>query len=492
MFEEFGLTVASMQERINSSQNMGSQCCKFIKYDYQRRLRLSFDIPCTDEGGTDSSGETYSYSDGETSPGGSPDASPRRGYSSGSESERDVFSAFFDDHEPCDSNTIDLVKPLMKSSVLQKRSFPSRTGQGILVTAVLFLVLAGTVLTVDSYIWKVIRSPLAHYFLTVPFCIAAVGSAYFGTICVPLLERLKAHQVFRKEGPAAHLSKVGTPTMGGLYFVPIGVGVARLVTGSWLKELWGVSVATLAFAAIGFIDDWLALWRKHNYGMPGSLKFLLQVAVGVWFVFWLDNASLRSPYKMKRLVPLPAPFGLRYMGTWYIPLTVFCFAAMSNGVNLTDGLDGLAAGTSAAAYIGMAVAVLPIYPGLGIFGASMAGACIGFLTHNRHKARVFMGDTGSLALGGGLAAMAACTGMFLPLFIASGVFIIETVSVILQVSFFKLTKRFEGKGRRLLRMSPFHHHLELLGWKEPIIIVAAYVVAYILAIVAAHIGLISA
>ncbi|KAG0579851.1 hypothetical protein M758_4G130000 [Ceratodon purpureus] len=298
MFEEFGLTVASMQERINSSQNMGSQCCKFIKYDYQRRLRLSFDIPCTDEGGTDSSGETYSYSDGETSPGGSPDASPRRGYSSGSESERDVFSAFFDDHEPCDSNTIDLVKPLMKSSVLQKRSFPSRTGQGILVTAVLFLVLAGTVLTVDSYIWKVIRSPLAHYFLTVPFCIAAVGSAYFGTICVPLLERLKAHQVFRKEGPAAHLSKVGTPTMGGLYFVPIGVGVARLVTGSWLKELWGVSVATLAFAAIGFIDDWLALWRKHNYGMPGSLKFLLQVAVGVWFVFWLDNASLRSPYKM--------------------------------------------------------------------------------------------------------------------------------------------------------------------------------------------------
>ncbi|KAG0594262.1 hypothetical protein M758_UG062100 [Ceratodon purpureus] len=143
----------------------------------------------------------------------------------------------------------------------------------------------------------------------------------------------------------------------------------------------------------------------------------------------------------------------------------------------------------------MAVVVLPIYPGLGIFRASMAGACIGFLTYNRHKARVFMGDTGSLALGGGLAAMAACTCMFLPLFIASGVFIIETVSVILQfiqVSFFKLTKRFEGKGRQLLQMSPFHHHLELLGWKEPIIIVAAYIVAYILAIAAAHIGLISA
>jgi phospho-N-acetylmuramoyl-pentapeptide-transferase len=143
------------------------------------------------------------------------------------------------------------------------------------VTAVLSLVLVGTVLTVDSYIWKVIRRPLAHYFLTVPFCIAAAA---------PLLKRLKAQQVFRIEGPAAHQSKVGTPTMGGVYFVPIGVGVARLVTGSWPHELWGVCVATLAFAAIGFVDDWLALWRKHNYGMPGSLKFLLQVH----FILWLQ------------------------------------------------------------------------------------------------------------------------------------------------------------------------------------------------------------
>lgn len=141
------------------------------------------------------------------------------------------------------------------------------------------MALTGTVLIIDSYIWKVIRKPLAHYFLTVPFCVAAAASAYFGTICVPLLERLKAHQVFRIEGPAAHQSKVGTPTMGGLYFVPIGVGVARLVTGYWSTELWGVCVATLAFAAIGFLDDWFVLLRKHNYGMRGSLKFLLQVII---------------------------------------------------------------------------------------------------------------------------------------------------------------------------------------------------------------------
>lgn len=145
------------------------------------------------------------------------------------------------------------------------------------MTIALFLVLASTVVTVDSYIWRVVRRPLAHYFLTMPFLIAAATSAYLGCLCVPLLERVKAHQVFRKEGPKAHLSKVGTPTMGGLFFVPVGIGVARIATGFFPDELWGVCVATLAFAAIGLLDDGLALLRKHNYGLPGSLKFLLQV-----------------------------------------------------------------------------------------------------------------------------------------------------------------------------------------------------------------------
>lgn len=152
-----------------------------------------------------------------------------------------------------------------------------RIGQGILATAALALVSLGTVLTIDSYIWRVIRRPLLHCFLTGPFCIAAATTAFLGSICVPLLKRLKTHQVFRIEGPEAHRSKIGTPTMGGLYFIPIGVGVARIATGFWSTELWGVCVATLAFAAIGFADDWLALWRQHNYGMPGSLKFFLQV-----------------------------------------------------------------------------------------------------------------------------------------------------------------------------------------------------------------------
>jgi phospho-N-acetylmuramoyl-pentapeptide-transferase len=135
------------------------------------------------------------------------------------------------------------------------------------------------------------------------------------------------------------------------------------------------------------------------------------------------------------LLPLPAPIGLVCLGKWYLLLTSFCFVSMGNGVNLTDGLDGLAGGAAALAFLGMSIVVLPICSELSIFGASMAGACVGFLLHNRYRASVFMGDTGSLALGGALAAMAACTGMFFPLVISSGIFVMEASSVIIQVGY---------------------------------------------------------
>ncbi|KDP37970.1 hypothetical protein JCGZ_04613 [Jatropha curcas] len=165
---------------------------------------------------------------------------------------------------------------------------------------------------------------------------------------------------------------------------------------------------------------------------------------------------------------------------------------MGSGIDLTDGLDGLAGGTAALAFIGMSVAVLPICSELAIFGASMAGACVGFLLHNRYKASVFMGDTGSLALGAALAAMAACTGMFLPLCISSGIIVLEASSVIMQVGYFRASKCLWGAGRRLFLMAPFHHHLELCGFKEPIIVAGAYVVSCLLAVIAGYVGLISA
>lgn len=194
----------------------------------------------------------------------------------------------------------------------------------------------------------------------------------------------------------------------------------------------------------------------------------------------------------KFLVPLPQPIGLVDLGNLYLILTPFCFIAMVNGVKLTDGFDGLAGGAAALSFIGMAVAVLAVCPELTVFGASMAGACIGFLFHNKYKASVCMGETGTLALGGALAAMAACTGMFLPLFISSGVFVLEILSIMVQVLYLLATRRKYLDTRRLLRVTPLHRLLLSYGLHEPIIVSIAYVVSGILALVAGYVGLISA
>lgn len=191
------------------------------------------------------------------------------------------------------------------------------------------------------------------------------------------------------------------------------------------------------------------------------------------------------------VVPLPAPLGLVCLGKCYFLLSSLSFVSMGNAVDVTDGLDGLAGGTAALAFIGMSIAVLAIYPELAIFGASMAGACVGFLLHNRYKASVFLGDTGSLALGGALASMAAASGMFFPLFISSGIFVVEASSVVMQALYFKITKRKSGRGRSLFRMVPFHRHLELCGFKEPVIVAGSYLISSMLALYAGYVGLVS-
>ncbi|KAL3702427.1 hypothetical protein R1sor_020449 [Riccia sorocarpa] len=350
-----------------------------------------------------------------------------------------------------------------------------------------FTLALGSLLLVDCYLQRITPGPL--WFLTKPFLVSAAISAICGYVCVPLLRKIKAAQIIRKEGPATHLVKSGTPSMGGLFFIPVGLTVAAIFTGTANVEVRGAIALTLVYGGIGLLDDTLSLVRKHNYGLPGRIKFVLQVVAGIGFFLWLKSANVSSSNITKTVVPLPAPVGHLHLGKWYMALTAFCCTAMSNGVNLTDGLDGLAGGTAAAAFIGMAVAVLPLCPALGRFGSSMAGACFGFLVHNRYKAEVFMGDTGSLALGGALAAMAASTGMFFPLFVASGIFVVETLSVIGQVSYFQLTKRLYGEGRRWLRMAPLHHHLEFLGFFETRISTLAYALGIILSTLAAYSGL---
>ncbi|GMN43282.1 hypothetical protein TIFTF001_012482 [Ficus carica] len=363
---------------------------------------------------------------------------------------------------------------------------------GALLNTGLIIFLTMVLVYVDWCAWRIVRLPLVPFHLTRPFLISAALASCAGYVCVPLLYGLKMYQIIRKEGPARHSVKERTPTMGGLFFVPIGVAVAKYIAGSSCPEVSGAAAATLAFGAIGLLDDIFMLVKNHNSGLSGHLKLLLEIAVGACFSFWLSTTSIASPYGMKMLVPLPAPLGLVHLGKWYLMLTSFCLVSMGNGVNLTDGLDGLAGGIAALAFVGMSIAVLPICPDVSMFGASMAGACVGFLLHNRYKASVFMGDTGSLALGGALAAMAACTGMFFPLFISSGIFVIEASSVVMQVLYFKTTKYFQGAGRRLFRMAPIHHHLELCGIKEPLIVAGAYAVSSALALFAGYLGLISA
>ncbi|XP_062094411.1 phospho-N-acetylmuramoyl-pentapeptide-transferase homolog [Humulus lupulus] len=369
-----------------------------------------------------------------------------------------------------------------------------RIRYGVFLNIGLIIFLTVLLMYVDWCAWRIVRLPLEPFHLTRPFVLSAILASCAGYVCVPLLHGLKMYQILRKEGPARHRHSVKkrTPTMGGLFFVPVGVIVARFIAGFSSAEVSGAAAATLAFGAIGLLDDVLSLIKNHNNGLSARMKLLLEVAVGVCFSFWLNTRSVSSPYGMKMLVPLPAPLGLVQLGKWYLLLTSFCLVSMGNGVNLTDGLDGLAGGTAALAFIGMSIAVLPICPDVSIFGASMAGACVGFLLHNRYKASIFMGDTGSLALGGALAAMAACTGMFFPLFISSAIFVLEASSVIMQVLYFKTTKYFSGSGRRLFRMAPIHHHLELCGIKEPLIVAGAYVISSFLALFAGYLGLISA
>ncbi|KAL2473748.1 Phospho-N-acetylmuramoyl-pentapeptide-transferase-like protein [Forsythia ovata] len=386
-----------------------------------------------------------------------------------------------------DSITVTAHRLAMLGSARKK----NRTVYGILNNIGLITFSTLLLFLVDQCAWRIVRLPLAPFYLMRPFMISAVVVSCVGYICVPLFRILKLRSIRRNEAPIRHSSKKGTPTMGGLYFVPVGALVAEVIVGFSSAEISGAAAATLAFAAIGLVDDFLSL-KNNNSGLSGWMRILLEVAVGSWFSCWLYTTNVSSPYSMKMVVPLPAPLGLVCLGRFYPLLTSFCFVSMANGINLTDGLDGLAGGTAALAFIGMSIVVLPICSDVAIFGASMAGACVGFLLHNRYKASIFMGDSGALALGAALAAMASCTGMFFPLFISSGIFVMEALSVIIQVCIFRTTKFFRKTGFRFFRMAPFHHHLELCGIEEPKIVAAAYIVTGVLVLCGAYVGLTSA
>ncbi len=313
--------------------------------------------------------------------------------------------------------------------------------------------------------------------LTPPLLVAALLSWVLCLWGVPRLRALKLGQVIRQEGPQAHLGKAGTPTMGGLLVVPVGVIVGGLVAPSD-PRLPVVAAITLAYLAIGGIDDWRSLTRRTNTGLTPKGKLLLQALAALLFLAWSWHASWLSS-------DVALPFGrLLPLGLLIAPLGLFVFLAEGNATNLTDGLDGLAAGCGAIVFTGFGLQLMLRGhlgdPALAGFCAAMAGAWLGFLAHNRHPARVFMGDTGSLAMGAALAAVALLSDSLWPLLLMGGVFLAESLSVILQVWVFKATKGPDGQGRRLFRMAPLHHHFELGGMGEQQVVVAFWGVSVLL------------
>lgn len=330
--------------------------------------------------------------------------------------------------------------------------------------------------------WTGGRSLLSGISITLPLLICALITAALGYWAVPLLQALKMGQIIREDGPQTHLQKAGTPTMGGLFFVPVAVVFALVWSGLVIKvqdfiPLLVVSIVTIGYAAIGWLDDWKIVRRRSNKGISPRTKLTLQIAVGSLFCLWL---ALSQPASITNLI---LPLGIVLpLGLLFWPLAVFVLVAESNATNLTDGVDGLAGGTCAIALLGLAAILAPTSPGLMIFCACLSGSCLGFVVHNRNPATVFMGDTGSLALGGALAAVGLLTQNLWGLFILSGIFFIESLSVIAQVGYYKATKGPNGIGKRLLKMSPFHNHLELTGWSETQIVGVFYLTNAFLAL----------
>jgi len=325
---------------------------------------------------------------------------------------------------------------------------------------------------------------------------------WLGPKIIRALRERQIGEAAKLEAPKTHLTKAGTPTMGGL-IVLASILVPTLLWGNVANTyIVLILFVTAALGAVGFLDDYLKVIKKKPKGLIGRYKIVGQVVVGlvvgsvIYFApQWIDP----DLWKLSSSTTVPFFKNLEFdFGRLYIPVVVFVIVATSNAVNLTDGLDGLAIGT--VAIVGLTLGIISYISGnavlsqyltipylrgngeLAVFCAALVGAGLGFLWYNAYPAQVFMGDTGSLALGGAVGALCVLIKKELLLPTLGGVFLAETVSVIIQRLYFKYTKRKYGEGRRVFRMAPLHHHFELLGWPEPKIVTRFYIVAILLMI----------
>jgi phospho-N-acetylmuramoyl-pentapeptide-transferase len=357
--------------------------------------------------------------------------------------------------------------------------------------------------------WYLVKALNVFQYVTFRTAYASITalllSLVFGGKLIHALKRWNVGQQIREEGPQGHMAKRGTPTMGGVLIV----GSVVISTLLWAKltsvYVWTVVLATLAFGGIGFADDYYKMAKQRSLGLTGKQKLLgqLLVAIGVWLVLFVLTKYFASDYSWNVSIPFlkatAEPTGVSFIGPiLYLFFIVIVLLGFSNGVNLTDGLDGLAISVTFIAMTALTALTYlssdarwakylelthrPEAAELTVFCGAMAGASLGFLWYNAPPAEVFMGDVGSLAIGGALGTVAVLTKQEFMLLMVGGVFVLEALSVMLQVTVFKMTKRTTGTGRRLFKMTPLHHHFEMQDWKESKIVFRFLILAILFAL----------
>ena len=357
--------------------------------------------------------------------------------------------------------------------------------------------------------WFLIKALNVFQYVTFRTAYATVTalliSLFFGGKLIEALKKWNIGQHIREEGPEGHKAKRGTPTMGGVLIV----GSVLLSTLLWARlngvYIWTAMIATLLFASIGFADDYSKMAKKQSLGLTGRQKLLAQllIATGVWAVLFVSTMYWASDYSWNILFPFlkftREPTGRTFIGPYlYLILIAIVLLGSSNAVNLTDGLDGLAISVTFIAMTALTgftylssdrrwadyleLTHRPEAAELTVFCGAMAGASLGFLWYNAPPAEVFMGDVGSLAIGGAMGTVAVLTKQEFMLLMVGGVFVIEATSVMLQVGVFKMTKRTTGTGRRLFKMTPLHHHFEMQDWKESKIVFRFLILAILFAL----------
>ncbi len=319
-------------------------------------------------------------------------------------------------------------------------------------------------------------------FETAILIISFIISVILGIIIIPILRKLKVGQIERDDGPQSHLKKQGTPTMGGIIMIitmiimVTGVDVYFVLKGQneIANKLFPILLLTIGFGLIGFIDDFKKLVLKNTEGLKPAYKMLglliISVAYVVYLVYVLNIGSETYIPFLKQMISIPI-----YV---YIPFAIIVILATTNAINLTDGIDGLSSSVSAIIVTCLTIiGILFKVEEIGIFGSIIIGAVLGFLMFNIHPAKVFMGDTGSLLLGGVISAMALYLKMPLLLIIIALIPVLETLSVIIQVAYFKKT------GNRIFKMAPLHHHFELSGWKESKVVIVFSLITLVLCVI---------